>query len=540
MKQLLVVGCRLLGQAYGILHKGTKQLNHKSGIRIHKFLLAICSLLFTLFAAPAAVHAYTNFECDAQFCVKTTELAADTTFNFTMSAKGDFTVDWGDGRAVQTITRTNTTDTTYSHTYATAGTYVIKFNGTTTGYNTRYSSPIGFTNNTFVGQIEGSLSSIFPTMTAIATKVNQPTFFSTFSGCTNMTGSIPENLFAGISGKPTSMMFADTFRNCSGLSGSIPDGLFSGISGAPASSMFSQTFLDCSGLTGSIPENLFAGISGAPASSMFQSTFMNCSGLTGLIPDGLFGNLTGAPANAMFYRTLYNCNGLTGSIPDGLFGNLSGAPASSMFMETFNGCSGLTGSIPDGLFGNLTGAPANQMFYYTFSGCSGLTGSIPDGLFGNLSGAPASYMFYRTFSGCSNLSGYVPSSMYSGITSVSGSAMRYVFNGSGLSTTCPCGMEQVITGWESHWNGKVACSGTENVNQVRYNGVCAEYCPFMQNIPMGNGKTFPVFATRVTTPSMEIKGGNNQTCYVPVETGAGTTGDMPVTNNGTTYHTGTM
>ena len=208
-------------------------------------------------------------------------------------------------------------------------------------------------------------------------------FNGTFFGCSRLTGSIPENLFAGIKGAPASYMFYGTFSDCRGLTGSIPEKLFAGISGAPASAMFYGTFNGCRGLTGSIPENLFAGVSGAPASSMFSSTFYGCSGLTGSIPENLFAGISGAPAYAMFISTFSDCVGLT-SIPENLFAGVSGAPASDMFRNTFYGCSGLTGEIPLGLFGNLSGAPASSMFDYTFYNCKGLTGKSarnPDGTY---------------------------------------------------------------------------------------------------------------------------------------------------------------
>ena len=285
----------------------------------------------------------------AEFTLTTTD---DTdSFSFSISAAGEFVVDWGDG-TVETITKPDTTDTTYTHNYTPAGAYTIGLSGQATAYNTdEYTAAISFyvgsntsakeTNVKKIASIDGSLGAIFGTLSSDTN--NQPLFYSTFSGASNMTGSIPSDLFAGISG--------------------------------------------------------------APASRMFASTFVGCSGLTGEIPDGLFGNLTGAPASDMFAYTFHGCSGLTGAIPDGLFGNLTGAPASDMFAYTFSGCSGLTGAIPDGLFGNLTGAPAEGMFQITFYGCSGLTGAIPENLFGNISGTAQNYMFYYTFYNCTSLTG---------------------------------------------------------------------------------------------------------------------------------------
>ncbi len=382
----------------------------------------------------------------------TATTTSDTTsFSFGIGAAGEFWVDWGDGSDVETITKTSTSSQTISHTYTTAAAYDIRIGGAATKYSTSSIAAISFRSNKNLAGISGSLGAIFPTLA----NGSQPIFYATFSSCTNLTGSIPENLFAGIKGRPASYMFYETFGNCKGLTGEIPENLFAGISGAPAQSMFRYTFSGCSGLTGEIPENLFAGISGAPAESMFDGTFSSCTGLTS-IPENLFAGISGAPASEMFNYTFYNCSGLTGeipgnlfagikgrpaskmfnytfsdctgltSIPEGLFAGISGAPASDMFNGTFWRCSGLTGSIPAGLFGNLSGAPADSMFSSTFSGCSGLTGSIPAGLFGNLSGAPADSMFSSTFSGCSGLTGSIPENLFAGI---SGKPAHYMFSG---------------------------------------------------------------------------------------------------------------
>ena len=238
-----------------------------------------------------------------------------SSFSFSISAAGEFVVDWGDG-TVETKTKPNTTDTTYSHNYTTANTYTIGIGGQATAYNTDVLS--SFTGNKYtlaaisfsssagkIASIDGSLGTIFSTLT----DGSQPGFYQTFSYATNMTSSIPENLFAGITGAPTTGMFNGTFYGCSGLT-SIPAGLFAGISGAPANYMFSLTFGYCSGLT-SIPAGLFAGISGAPADSMFSRTFFGCSKLTS-IPENLFGNISGTEKAQMFEGMFWHCTSLTG------------------------------------------------------------------------------------------------------------------------------------------------------------------------------------------------------------------------------------
>ena len=291
-------------------------------------------------------------------------------FSFSISAAGEFIVNWGDGKT-ETITKANTTETTYTHNYDTANIYTIGLSGQATAYNTStYTAAISFyvnSSQTKIASIDGSLGAIFGTLSSDTN--NQPRFRETFYNATNMKGSIPSDLFAGISGTPAGYMFYKTFRACSGLT-SIPAGLFAGISGAPAESMFYSTFYGCSGLT-SIPSELFAGISGAPASYMFSETFYGCSGLAS-IPDGLFAGISGAPTSYMFRNTFRGCSGLT-SIPSDLFAGISGAPAMSMFQGTFYGCTGLT-SIPENLFGNISGTAQSSMFRNTFYNCTSLTG----------------------------------------------------------------------------------------------------------------------------------------------------------------------
>ena len=299
-----------------------------------------------------------------------------TSFSFSISAAGEFYVDWGDGTRNK-ITRTNTQELEYSHNYSTAGTYTIKIGGKATAYNTSTTTAaISFcvnysdTQSKKIASIDGSLGAIFGTLSSDTN--NQPSFYQTFYDATNMTGSIPSDLFAGISGAPASSMFSSTFQNCSGLTGAIPDGLFGNLTGAPAEYMFNLTFAGCSGLTGAIPDGLFAGISGEPKLGMFWSTFSSCSGLTS-IPENLFAGISGAPASYMFNNTFSGCRGLTGAIPSDLFAGISGAPAEGMFNSTFFNCSGLT-SIPENLFGNISGTAKNYMFYSTFYNCTSLTG----------------------------------------------------------------------------------------------------------------------------------------------------------------------
>ncbi|MBP9999614.1 MAG: InlB B-repeat-containing protein [Proteobacteria bacterium] len=229
-----------------------------------------------------------------EFSMTTTSLAAGTVFSFTMSAQGNFVIDWGDGN-IQQITRTNTTDTTYSHTYTTAGTYTIGLSGQATGYNTNTAiAAISFSGNTNIAGISGSLGAVFGTLSSGTNK--QPRFYQTFANCSNLTGSIPSGLFSGISGAPVNQLFAYTFADCSGLTGSIPENLFSGVSGPLTNYLFTGTFMGCSGLTGFVPQNLFDGFTKTSASAPMYHVF-NGTGLATACPAGYYQYITGFEAD---------------------------------------------------------------------------------------------------------------------------------------------------------------------------------------------------------------------------------------------------
>ena len=376
------------------------------------------------------------------------------TFNFEMSAAGNFTVDWGDGSAIQTISKP-ISFSTYSHNYTSVGNYDVVIGGVATEYSIGSdSSAISFsgsTNKARITGISGDLGAVFPILGN--TDNQKPKFFYTFSNCTGLT-SIPTGLFFSISGSPGVSMFAGMFNGCNNIASTIPSGFFSTLSGAPAQYMFSNTFFGCSSLTGAIPANLFSGISGAPARGMFGSTFYNCTGLTGAIPSGLFSGISGTPAQDMFSSTFLDCSGLTGSIPPGLFGIISGVPAGNMYTGTFSGCSSLTGSIPPGLFGNISGnySYVTNLFRATFKNCTGLTGSIPTGMFGtSLTGTPPSYMFEQTFYNCTGLTGSIPPGLFG---TPSGTPLTYIFAGtfwncSGLTGSIPPGLFGNISGTPS-------------------------------------------------------------------------------------------
>ena len=438
----------------------------------------------------------TYVEPEPEYPFELTTTSDTSSFSFNISAAGKFYVNWGDGSAFQKIEKADTTQQTISHTYTTAGAYAVRIGGRATGYASSYNesnAAISFKNNKNLAKISGSLGEIFPTVNG-----RRPIFRSTFYGCTNLTGSIPEKLFSGISGAPVVYMFASTFRGSSGLTGSIPSGLFGNISGAPAAYMFDGTFNGCTGLTGEIPSGLFGELSGAPAASMFGGTFRSCSGLTGSIPSGLFGNITGAPATYMFDATFNGCSGLTGEIPSGLFGELSGAPAYSMFGGTFRGCSGLTGEIPLGLFGNLSGTLQNNMFTHTFNGCSGLTGKSarsPDGTY-----------LYNAFPSATSLQ---VGDMYTGTCLYDNASIPSTWGGKACTYVEPepenYPFELTTTSSTTSYSFKISAAGTFYVNW----GDGSTY----EKITKNDTTTQTISHTYATAAAYHIKIGGKATAY---------------------------
>ncbi len=224
-------------------------------------------------ATDTAVETLVKKEEKYKFFITTTP---DTSsFEFGISAAGEFLVDWGDGTTEKKTSDSAIYRVVFDHVYSTAGTYTIKIGGQATAYEyIPASSEIQFYSKGNISRLDGSLGAILPTMP----DGSQPGFYATFQGASNLT-SIPGTLFSGIYGPARASMFLATFENCSNLE-TIPEGLFSGISGPPANQMFWRTFQRCEKLS-AIPENLFGNISGAAAHMMFEATFKYCTNLTG-------------------------------------------------------------------------------------------------------------------------------------------------------------------------------------------------------------------------------------------------------------------
>lgn len=358
------------------------------------------------------------------FSYTTVENVTETVFM--IGAAGLYWIDWGDG-SVQLFYKENPEGMMeVGHQYASAGTYKVKLGGKASAYGAMEmdldleQAPPAVMFGPEVYTIKGSLGKIFSTLP----DGTNPYYLLTFAMCENITGEIPEDLFDGNTGSPSTGMFFGTFAdgqllmngNMSGkprFTGSIPEKLFDGFSGRTNWAAFAMTFMGNFGLTGKIPEKLFASIESEPGNFTFMFTFAMCPMLQGPIPEKLFAGFKGAPDQGilMFAGTFAYCYSLTGSIPAGLFAGIKGQPGYGMFMSTFTDCPFLSGTIPADLFAGISGEPVDMVFSGTFAGCSSLSG-IGGPLFANMTGSPYTEAFRGTFYNCSGLKGGIPDGMF--------------------------------------------------------------------------------------------------------------------------------
>ena len=364
-------------------------------------ILCICLMMLC-----SVAHAEST---NSKFAVVTTSDTAE--FSFSMSAKGIFTIDWGDGN-IETINRTDATAETYTHTYNSVGEYTIGFDGIATGYTSAAPS-ISFANNLNVSRLFGSLTALFPTLRNNSGTYLTVRFNGVFQNCKNLV-SVPENLFAG-DYYGFANMFAYTFAGCTSLQ-ELPENLFPNFIHR-GDAIFKETFRGCTSLT-TIPADLFSGVNGI-GYSMFSYTFAGCTNLVN-IPIGLFASITGTN-HSVFYHTFDGCGKLE-NIPENLFAGITSV-GEWLFAATFSGCSNLK-KIPEKLFSHITGH-ARAAFSNTFYGCSKLI-EIPKDLFLGISGANIG-MFENTFNGCINITA-IPASLFSGVFGAAESMFKATFS----------------------------------------------------------------------------------------------------------------
>ena len=191
--------------------------------------------------------------------------------SFTLRSQGtvNYTVDWGDGSALET-----STSNTLSHTYASAGTYVVKIN-TNSGANYRPR----FDNS-------GDEDQIISVAIDFADSAGSNDLARAFSGAQNMT---QYNQVAAATSRVTNFSYA--WKNCSGLT-SFP------LIDTGTNPRFRETWKGCTGLT-SFP------LIDTTGSNDFRLTWYGCSGLTS------FPLIDTSSATSNLTQTWTGCSGLT-------------------------------------------------------------------------------------------------------------------------------------------------------------------------------------------------------------------------------------
>ena len=286
------------------------------------FSFVICALS-TVFTGTAFAACASNeidvigdgSNCNlSKFEVTTTNLPADSSFKFDLSAKGTFYVDCGDSGALsgteasgKTISKSTPVSVTYTCTWTSAGTHTIRFGGIATQYAS-VASDVSSDNAVIIfdklldgnaakiASVSGSLVELFP---QIGTSVNQiPQFINTFKNATSL-ATIPSTLFDGyVGGDNAAFMFSGTFSGCTALT-SMPENLFRTIT-TPANSMFAQTFEGCTNMSNYIPPSTFIGLiaTGNPtATDIWYNTFED-TGLATSCPSGIPQYITGYEGNS--------------------------------------------------------------------------------------------------------------------------------------------------------------------------------------------------------------------------------------------------
>ena len=388
-------------------HRGKKKK-----VIMHRFFKHLLGIVFTAFLTCYASAAVAD-----GFSVTALPAPVGSRYyvEFQLSAAGTFNVNCGDGGTLSgtgvsgnVITRNNTTPATYTCAYGSAAQKTITFTGTATDYAETAAISFKGSRSSAIRGIQGRFWEVFPWY--ISGSVKAPIYKETFSGCSNLSGTIPSDLFypstSGYVGPSFTHMFEKTFYGTGNIV--IGPGLFTAAAGL-STYMFDHTFAN-SGVTFSSSGRIFPNDVSSNsygnnhwdfnhAEYAYYGTFENCSNITS-VPN-IFPNV-GRGAKHMFDSTFHNCTNLT-TLADNLFGFFDDTyDADFMFKHTFAN-TGLTYAGISGKTYSLfrVGRGADSMFYATFAGCSDLH-SLPNNLFAisNTFGieGSANGIFYRTFS----------------------------------------------------------------------------------------------------------------------------------------------
>ena len=342
--------------------------------------------------------------------------ASDSSFSLITNAACDVGIDWGDG-VNETISIAGGVQTT-THTYASSGTYIIRF--TVTGGNLvpYYNNNAEAQKITALGpsQYDWSFGASLErawrggiNITSIDAGMDTSgvaNFFSTWFGCSSLTSFPLIDTSSGTN-------FELAWYNCSSLtsfpaidmsSGTNFEGAWyncSSLTSFPlintsSGTNFSGAWRSCSSLTSFPLINTAAGTNFGRAweacSSLtsfplidtssgtnFYSTWVNCSSLTS------FPSINIA-AGTTFYSAWANCSSLT-SFPS------INTVAGTYFNGSWKNCSSLT-TFPANFFDSWTGTPDIGCFVNAWDGCSSLTATSVENILNSIDtsgqSAPAS------------------------------------------------------------------------------------------------------------------------------------------------------
>lgn len=331
-------------------------------MKISRFFACLRLIAVTVSAAlvfcvsDAFAEDATNFE--RKFQIQTTALTKKTNVYFSISAKGTFYVDWGDGSAVQTINKTSTGSSSYSHSYAISSTgYTVSFGGEATEYytssGTTYNvAAIAFYRSgngglsSYTKSVSGSLGAIFPTigdvsnLSGTSLLAKQPRFVQTFRGASSWDGRIPHNLFSGVNGPFAESMFRQTFYQCSSLKDFIPDTLFNGMyaGAASISDVMNNIFYSDTTLATVCPV-------GTERFNTNYESYWNNRVACSLCPTGKYNNVAGSACQDCAVGTYSDSVAQTScaSCPAGTYNDLTGQSGCALCpADTYNANTGST------------------------------------------------------------------------------------------------------------------------------------------------------------------------------------------------------
>ena len=299
----------------------------------------------------------------------------------TFTANYNFTVDWGDGSSIDTVTTYNGG----SHTYADGGTYYITMAGTCNAFNCAggYQHAVM---QAYLTSIEDIVDLGF---------TNELNGRTNFTGCTNLT-----HVAKSFNRLRHLVSYHNMFEDCTSLA-TIPDGMFDGSIVSGSGNDFLGVFSGCTSLA-SIPANLFDLQTTAVE---FTAMFSGCTALT-TVPTDIFRYCTSAQVMDIMF---YGCSSLT-TVPTNLFKYNT---ACTDFNTTFMNCTKLQQNAnifyangeQSTRFLNKT-VDFTQCFYIsTFSGSQGTAPDLWDCSFGT--GTPTkSFCWGGAGNSATNLSNY--------------------------------------------------------------------------------------------------------------------------------------